>query len=344
MSLLREKSLYLFWLLIEYIIVLNGCEDFRIFDSQANTTQLFYPEFSLLTISQLNDPGIRALLIQTYNALNGLRIGEIESAFIATDPCFSTSSSPFGNVFLYIDGISQIVAKDNGGSDGVYDLSHIIQFRDGINGTIRTTLNDYTTWTTGLCQNLNTSIGIFGKGCNINNQVTVTQPGIYSYIYSSNEERGESYSNRAKYRVQFTINDFTCYAPTITVKTFNNDYNDAPESLLVTYIANISSFSSIIEVKRCGHTRPFCNATSRPGSNCNIPGIQGNSCDRYVSCPQYYTPTFSWISGSVKEFIVSNSPYVDSISCGPNTMNIEFILSCATELVQITDGNASYTS
>ena len=332
-----------FWLLIVCIIVLNGCEDFRIFDSRTNTSKPFF-EYSLLTISQLNDPGIRALLIQTYNDLGGLRIGEISSSFIATDPCFSTSSSPFGNVFLSIDGMAQIVTKNNAQSDGVFTMNDVIQFRDGINGTIRTTLNDYTTWTTLSCQSLDNSLGIFGKGCDINNQVTLTQPGIYSYIYSSNEVRGELYSNRAKYRIRFTINHFTCYAPTITVKTFMNDYNDATEELLVTYIANISSLSSVIVVDRCGHVSPFCNSTSRPGSNCNIPGRQGNSCDRYVSCPQYYTPTSSWTSGSDKEFIVSNGIGVDRISCGPNTMNIEFILSCATELVQITDGNASYTS
>ena len=84
--------------------------------------------------------------------------------------------------------------------------------------------------------------------------------------------------------------------------------------------------------------------TSRPGSSCNIAATEGTGCSRYVSCPQYYTPVNSWPSGSIREFIVSNGIGVDRISCGPNTMNIEFILSCATELVQINNGNNAYTS
>ena len=343
MSFLIEK-VFRFWFLIECIVLLNSCEDFVLFNSQSTL-----PGYSLLTISQLNEPGIRALLIQTYNDLGGLRAA---GSWTTGNICFSTSSTiGNGNIFLSIGGTQQTVFGNGVDINGVFNIGEIFQFRD--DGSTRTTLNDLTAWTTRTCASFDDNPGIFGKNCGINNQQTITQPGVYSYTYSSNEGPGTYTSNRAKYRIRFTISGFTCYAPTITVKTFMGDYgnpsntNADAEEILTTYIFDVSDVSSIVEVDRCGDTNDFCDSTSRPGSSCNIAGIQGTGCSRYVSCPQYYTPVSSWSSGSVREFIVSNGAEVHDLAdnnCGTDTMNIEFILSCATELVQITNGNNAYTS
>ena len=332
--------------LILCVIIVDSCEDFVLFNAQWTL-----PGYSLLTISQLNEPGIRALLIQTYNDLGGLRsVGTWSTGNL----CFSTSSAiGNGTIFLSIGGTHQTVFGNDINIHGWFNTGLIYQFRIGDTGSTRTTLNDLATWTTDTCIRLASNPGIFGKNCGINNQQTLTKPGVYSYTYSSSEGPGTYTSNRAKYRIRFTISGFTCYAPTITVKTFMGDYgnpsntNADAEEILTTYIFDVNNVSSIVEVDRCGDTNDFCDSTSRPGSSCNIVGTQGGNCSRYVSCPQYYTPVNSWPSGSIREFIVSNGADVHDLTannCGTDTMNIEFILSCATELVQITNGNNAYTS
>ena len=315
------------WLLIGYIILLNSWEDFVLYNSQS-----ILAGYSLLTISQLNDPGIRALLIQTYNDLGGLRSAVTWTASIDI-VCFSISngSLTIGNSIQIATINGQITRSIVVG--GIYQL------------TLRSTLNDLTIWNTATtCNVINPGPGIFGKNCGINNQVTLTKPGVYSYKYTSSEGPGTYTGNRAKYRIRFTIFGFTCFAPTITVKTFMGDYDGATEELLVTYVSNINSPSSIIEVDRCGDTNDFCDSALRPGNLCNIAGIQGSDCSRYVSCPQYYTPVNSWAPGSIREFIVSNGAEVHDFFNGCGTMNIEFILSCAFELIQINNGNRAYTS
>jgi len=317
------------------LLMLKCCEDFKI-----SNTQSILNGYELLSIKQLNDPAIKAQLIHQYNQQQGISVG------ISWTPginCLVTSIANDDNglsvnnetIYLFFGNSALFTA-----SLTANDIHRI--------GTVgeRKFLYDFGEFTSARCV-LDNNPGIFGKNCDINNKVILTKPGIYKYQYTSNEEwiDPNDKGNHAKYHIEFTISNFTCYNPTLTVKTSNQDYDLGDENLVVTYIFGNES-DSMAQIISCNGRSgdPFCLANAKPGDTCGILGSGVIAlCDRDYSCPQYYTPTNEWVNGNSYGFVISNGIEVNNLFCRW-AMNIEVTLSCATKSQIVGCNNKEYVT
>ena len=326
---------FIYGLIVSFnVLYLKCCDHFAIGNAQ-------YPmrEYNLLSLQQLNDPAIKASLIHQYNQLGGL---------------YSRHSWSPGNTCLVTSTVNNYTGiKSNNKILHLYSNSGATKpswVYPGTWGNIHTIGDlegrfkyDFDELTNATCI-MNNNPGIFGRNCNTNKEVVLTKPGIYNYYYTSltRHLNDYDYGAHAKYHIKFIISGFTCYNPTITVKTGNHDYASTYRDLLVTYIYGKNS-NEMTQVRRCGgdHDK-FCSSSIKPGGSCNINGLtasDGSSvCIRNYACPQYYTPTNEWINGSTYGFVISNGINVSVRGCTISySMNIEFILSCATNRETITN-------
>ena len=300
-----------------------SCENFVI--SNVEDTLSGY---ILLSLSQLNDPGIRAQLIHTYSELNGLRSRMTWTANIS---CLITSS----NNGININGIQQQTFVMDGHTSETSFTNGMLYKIGGLEGE---TNLDKQMYSESISCMVNNNPGIFGKNCDINDNVVVREPGIYRCSYTSNEAMEVAFpdfitGNHAKYYIQFDVINFTCFHPTITVKTAMMDYGEPPvgEDILVTYIYGNKS-DELINIARCGSGIDggrFCNANSKSGAICDIIGAN-DECGRNFSCPHYYSPSNAWDDGNTYGLVISNGIFVTQQSC-QYSMDIEVILSCATQ-------------
>ena len=323
----------LYILIISYKIwYLKCCEHFIIGNAQSTIAG-----FNLLSLQELNNPAIKASLIHQYNQLKGLRVSV---SWNPGNTCLVTSTVNNYNGIKSDNKIIYLYYNSAAGKPSyVYSSS---QYKIGdLEGRFE---YDFDELTNTSCI-VNNNPGIFGKNCGVNRRLTLTKPGIYNYYYSSSQRYISSpYGAHAKYHIEFIISGFTCYNPTITVQTSNHDYAYTYEDLLVTYIYGKNS-SEMTQVRRCGRYHDtFCSSSVKPGGLCNVYGQTSSTttCNRNYACPQYYTPTNEWSNGSTYGFVITNGIYVGLQGCS-YSMNIEFILSCATNRETITN-DASITS
>ena len=325
---------FIYGLIVSFnVLHLKCCEEFII--GNAGSTISGY---NLLSLTKLNDPAIKASLIHQYNQLQGLTV---RIRWRPGNNCLVTSNAnnyhgiKSNDRVLYLHQYEGVLKTPSW-----ITTNSLLKIGD-LEGRKK---YDFGELTNTSCVINNSGIfgnpGIFGKNCGANKRVILKKPGIYNYSYKSSVTSSSLFPGaHAKYHIEFIIYGFTCYNPTITIKTSNHDYGhaDTNKDILVTYIYGRNS-SDMTQVTRCGYgSNTFCLASSKPGDLCNHYGQKTNRftyCSRLWSCPQYYGGTYG--------FVITNGVNVGLQVCY-RSMNVGFVLSCATNKETI-NNDASVTS